>query len=98
MLLYSLSDGFDNADRHPLFHVQPHTGELCVSQDIDRDAGPSVYDILIKAEDPVSDIFLRSPNNKAKPDSSQSSSDQLKNIYFCFFREVRVPKPMCILK
>ncbi|XP_078800590.1 protocadherin-23-like isoform X2 [Oryzias latipes] len=52
VLLYSLSDGFDNADRHPLFQVQPHTGELCVSQDIDRDVGPSVYDILIKAEDP----------------------------------------------
>lgn len=53
-LLYSLSDGFDKKDQHPLFRVQPHTGQLCVSQDIDRDSGPTVHDILIKAEDPVS--------------------------------------------
>uniref|UniRef100_A0A3B5A2G2 Protocadherin-16 n=1 Tax=Stegastes partitus TaxID=144197 RepID=A0A3B5A2G2_9TELE len=51
-LLYSLSDGFDKQDKHPLFQIHPHTGELCVSQDIDRDAGQTVHDILIKAEDP----------------------------------------------
>uniref|UniRef100_A0A3Q2TYG1 Protocadherin-16 n=1 Tax=Fundulus heteroclitus TaxID=8078 RepID=A0A3Q2TYG1_FUNHE len=51
-LLYSLSDGFDSQEKHPLFQVHPHTGELCVSQDIDRDIGPTVHDILIKAEDP----------------------------------------------
>ncbi|KAM6939461.1 protocadherin-23 [Xenentodon cancila] len=51
-LLYSLSDGFDRQDKHPLFQIQPHTGELCVSQDIDRDVGQMVHDILIKAEDP----------------------------------------------
>ncbi|XP_075318484.1 protocadherin-23 [Odontesthes bonariensis] len=51
-LLYSLSDGFDRQDKHPLFQIKPHTGELCVSQDIDRDMGQSVHDILIKAEDP----------------------------------------------
>lgn len=54
-LLYSLSDGFDKQDQHPLFEIHPHTGELCVSQDIDRDSGQTVHDILIKAEDPVSD-------------------------------------------
>uniref|UniRef100_A0A8C9XET0 Protocadherin-16 n=1 Tax=Sander lucioperca TaxID=283035 RepID=A0A8C9XET0_SANLU len=51
-LLYSLSDGFDMQDKHPLFQIHPQTGELCVSQDIDRDSGQTVYDILIKAEDP----------------------------------------------
>ncbi|KAM6941752.1 protocadherin-23 [Lycodopsis pacificus] len=51
-LLYSLSDGFDMQDKHPLFQIHPRTGELCVSQDIDRDSGQTVHDILIKAEDP----------------------------------------------
>lgn len=55
-LLYSLLDGFDSQESHPLFRINPHTGELCVSQDIDRDDGMSVHDILIKAEDPVSGI------------------------------------------
>lgn len=53
-LLYSLSDGFDGQDQHPLFHVHPQSGELCVSQDIDGDSGQTVHDILIRAEDPVS--------------------------------------------
>lgn len=52
-LLYSLSDGFNMEDHHPLFQIHPHTGELCVSQDIDRDSGPTVHDVLIKAVDPV---------------------------------------------
>uniref|UniRef100_A0A7N8YCI1 Protocadherin-16 n=1 Tax=Mastacembelus armatus TaxID=205130 RepID=A0A7N8YCI1_9TELE len=47
-LLYSLSDGFDKQDKHPLFQIHPQTGELCVSQDIDRDTGQTVHDILIK--------------------------------------------------
>lgn len=51
VLHYSLSDGFDQTE-HPLFHIQPTTGELCVSQDIDRDQGHSVYDLLVKAQDP----------------------------------------------
>ncbi|TNN89722.1 Protocadherin-23 [Liparis tanakae] len=51
-LLYSLSDGFDMQDRHPYFKIQPRTGELCVSQDMDRDSGQTIHDILIKAEDP----------------------------------------------
>ncbi|XP_067354486.1 protocadherin-23 isoform X2 [Channa argus] len=51
-LLYSLSDGFDKQDKHPLFQINPQTGELCVSQDIDRDTGQTVHDFLIKAEDP----------------------------------------------
>uniref|UniRef100_A0A8C5DX71 Cadherin domain-containing protein n=1 Tax=Gouania willdenowi TaxID=441366 RepID=A0A8C5DX71_GOUWI len=51
-LLYSLSDGFDRHDKHPFFQVDPHTGELCVSHDIDRDTGQTFHDILIRAEDP----------------------------------------------
>ncbi|XP_040001752.1 protocadherin-23 [Xiphias gladius] len=51
-VLYSLSDGFDKQDKHPLFQIHPQTGELCVSQDIDRDTGQTVHDILIRAEDP----------------------------------------------
>lgn len=65
-LLYSLSDGFDGQERHPLFHVQPQTGELCVSQDIDRDLGQTVHDILIRAEDPVSGS--ETPSSGVPPD------------------------------
>uniref|UniRef100_A0A665W9S6 Protocadherin-16 n=1 Tax=Echeneis naucrates TaxID=173247 RepID=A0A665W9S6_ECHNA len=51
-VLYSLSNGFDKQDKHPLFQIHPQTGELCVFQDIDRDEGQTVHDILVKAEDP----------------------------------------------
>lgn len=51
-LRYSLSDDFDKLDRHPLFQIHPETGQLCVSHDIDREAGQTVHDILVKAEDP----------------------------------------------
>ncbi|CAL8331130.1 unnamed protein product [Lota lota] len=50
-LQYSLSDGFDRKDLHPLFHINADTGEVCVSQDIDRDAGQTSHDILVKAVD-----------------------------------------------
>ncbi|KAL1023495.1 hypothetical protein UPYG_G00041480 [Umbra pygmaea] len=48
---YSLSDGFDRQGNHPLFQINSDSGELCVSQDIDRDSGPATYDLLVKAED-----------------------------------------------
>ncbi|XP_058496874.1 protocadherin-23 [Solea solea] len=51
-LFFSLSDGFDKQDQHPFFQIHPQTGELCVAQDIDRDTGQTIHDILIKAEDP----------------------------------------------
>ncbi|KAG7247651.1 hypothetical protein CRUP_011273, partial [Coryphaenoides rupestris] len=51
-LRYSLSDGFDWKDLHPpLFHINADTGEVCVSQDIDRDTGQTSHDILVKAVD-----------------------------------------------
>lgn len=51
---YSISDGFDKQDTHPLFQINPDSGELCISQDIDRDSGLATYDLLVKAEDQVS--------------------------------------------
>uniref|UniRef100_A0A667XAH2 Cadherin domain-containing protein n=1 Tax=Myripristis murdjan TaxID=586833 RepID=A0A667XAH2_9TELE len=51
-LRYSLSDGFDKPDKHLLFQIDPQTGELCVSEDIDRDTGHTTHDVLVKAEDP----------------------------------------------
>ena len=53
-LQYSLSDGFDRKDLHPLFHINTDTGEVCVSQDIDHDTGQTSHDILVKAVDQVS--------------------------------------------
>uniref|UniRef100_A0AAY4AB03 Cadherin domain-containing protein n=1 Tax=Denticeps clupeoides TaxID=299321 RepID=A0AAY4AB03_9TELE len=48
---YFLSDGFNKEDQRSLFHINPATGEICVDQDIDRDAGIVTYDLLVKAED-----------------------------------------------
>ncbi|KAJ8399248.1 hypothetical protein AAFF_G00412860 [Aldrovandia affinis] len=48
---YSLYHGFDSYDKHPLFLIHPDSGWICVSQDIDREAGPVNHDILVKAED-----------------------------------------------
>ena len=53
LVRYSLSDGFDREDQRPLFHINPQTGEICVDQDIDRDAGLITYDLQVKAEDQV---------------------------------------------
>uniref|UniRef100_A0AAV2LKE3 Cadherin domain-containing protein n=1 Tax=Knipowitschia caucasica TaxID=637954 RepID=A0AAV2LKE3_KNICA len=50
-LQFCLTDGFERTE-HPLFHIHPHTGQLCVAQDIDRDLGHTVYDLLVKAQDP----------------------------------------------
>ena len=55
---YSVSDGFEKEDKHPLFSIHPEMGELCVSQDMDRDAGPAAHDILVKAEDQVTATVL----------------------------------------
>ncbi|XP_055081161.1 protocadherin-23 [Periophthalmus magnuspinnatus] len=50
-LQYSLIDGFEPIE-HPLFYIQPQSGELCVSQDIDRDLGHTAHDLVVKAQDP----------------------------------------------
>ncbi|XP_016148051.1 protocadherin-23 [Sinocyclocheilus grahami] len=48
---YSLYDGFSSKDDHPYFHINSVTGEICVSQDIDHEAGLVTFDLSIKAED-----------------------------------------------
>ncbi|KAK2908823.1 hypothetical protein Q8A67_004660 [Cirrhinus molitorella] len=48
---YSLYDGFSSKDDHPFFHINSITGEICVSRDIDHEAGLVTFDLLIKAED-----------------------------------------------
>lgn len=50
---YSFSDGYNSEDSHPLLQINPVTGDICVSQDIDRDAGLMTFDLLVKAEDQV---------------------------------------------
>ncbi|XP_061626478.1 protocadherin-23 isoform X1 [Phyllopteryx taeniolatus] len=53
VLVYSLPDNFEESDQDQnLFYINSQTGELCVSKDIDRDAGQTVHDILVRAEDP----------------------------------------------
>lgn len=54
---YNFSDAFNTEYAHKLFHINPITGEICVSHDIDRDAGLVNFDLLVKAEDQVS-VFL----------------------------------------
>ncbi|KAG9344076.1 hypothetical protein JZ751_012556 [Albula glossodonta] len=48
---YSLYHGFDSYDKHPLFLINPSSGQICVSQDIDREARLVTHDLLVKAED-----------------------------------------------
>ncbi|XP_030644108.1 LOW QUALITY PROTEIN: protocadherin-23 [Chanos chanos] len=48
---YSLADSFRGDDDHPHFRVDPVSGEICVSQDIDREAGLVTFDLSVKAED-----------------------------------------------
>ncbi|XP_043918358.1 protocadherin-23 [Protopterus annectens] len=48
---YSLVDGFSNYGRPQNFRVEPHTGQVCVLLDIDRESGPQCYSCLVKAED-----------------------------------------------
>lgn len=55
---YSLYDGFSSKDDNPFFHINSVTGEICVSQDIDHEAGRVTFDLLIKAEDQVSSSLL----------------------------------------
>lgn len=54
---YDFSDAFNTEYTRKLFHMNPFTGEICVSLDIDRDAGLVNFDLLVKAEDQVSMFF-----------------------------------------
>ncbi|XP_076995860.1 protocadherin-23 [Tamandua tetradactyla] len=48
---YSLYDAFQSYEAPRAFHIDPHDGRICVSQDIDREADPDTYDLLVKAKD-----------------------------------------------
>nr|XP_056711025.1 protocadherin-23 [Euleptes europaea] len=48
---YSLYDGFHNYEKSKAFQIDPSSGQVCVSQDIDREEDPSTYDLLVKATD-----------------------------------------------
>ncbi|XP_039240587.1 protocadherin-23 isoform X2 [Pipra filicauda] len=48
---YSLYDGFHFYEKSKAFQIDPRTGQICVSQDIDREEDPTTYDLLVKATD-----------------------------------------------
>ncbi|XP_032635000.1 protocadherin-23 isoform X1 [Chelonoidis abingdonii] len=48
---YFLYDGFHNYEKSKAFQIDPHTGHICVCQDIDREGDPATYDLLVKATD-----------------------------------------------
>ncbi|XP_030127331.4 protocadherin-23 [Taeniopygia guttata] len=48
---YSLYDGFNFYEKSKAFQIDPHTGQIFVSQDIDREEDPTTYDLLVKAKD-----------------------------------------------
>ncbi|KAM8968719.1 protocadherin-23 [Sarcophilus harrisii] len=48
---YFLYDGFHSSEKSQAFQIDPHSGHICVSQDIDREQDPASYDLLVKAQD-----------------------------------------------
>ncbi|XP_014798528.1 PREDICTED: protocadherin-23 [Calidris pugnax] len=48
---YFLYDGFHYYEKSKAFQIDPRTGQICVSQDIDREGDPATYDLLVKATD-----------------------------------------------
>ncbi|XP_029412632.1 protocadherin-23 isoform X2 [Nannospalax galili] len=48
---YSLYDGFQSYEAPPAFQIDPRDGQICVSQDIDRERDPTTFDLLVKAKD-----------------------------------------------
>uniref|UniRef100_A0A670J3V0 Cadherin domain-containing protein n=1 Tax=Podarcis muralis TaxID=64176 RepID=A0A670J3V0_PODMU len=48
---YFLYDGFHNYEKSKAFQIDPSSGHICVSQDIDKEEDPSTYDLLVKAVD-----------------------------------------------
>ncbi|XP_066173789.1 LOW QUALITY PROTEIN: protocadherin-23 [Sylvia atricapilla] len=48
---YSLYDGFNFYEKSKAFQIDPQTGQIFVSQDIDREEDPTTYDLLVKATD-----------------------------------------------
>ncbi|NXD64577.1 PCD23 protein, partial [Eolophus roseicapillus] len=54
---YFLYDGFHYYEKSKAFQIDPSTGQICVSRDIDREGDPTTYDLLVKATDGVSLTF-----------------------------------------
>lgn len=50
---YSLYDRFNNYEKSHLLRMDTDSGQVCISQDIDRDGGLANFDVLVKAEDGV---------------------------------------------
>ncbi|XP_043828219.1 protocadherin-23 [Dromiciops gliroides] len=48
---YFLYDGFHSSEKSQEFQIDPHSGHICVSRDIDRERDPATYDLLVKAQD-----------------------------------------------
>ncbi|KAM6148023.1 protocadherin-23, partial [Erethizon dorsatum] len=48
---YSLYDGFQSDEASAAFRINPHDGQICVSQDLDRERDPATFDLLVKAKD-----------------------------------------------
>ncbi|XP_061440504.1 protocadherin-23 isoform X3 [Rhineura floridana] len=48
---YFLYDGFHDYEKSKAFQIDLNSGHICVSQDIDREEDPSIYDLLVKAID-----------------------------------------------
>ncbi|XP_021249506.1 protocadherin-23, partial [Numida meleagris] len=48
---YLLYDGFHYHEKSKAFQIDPRTGQICVSQDIDREGDPTTYNLLVKATD-----------------------------------------------
>ncbi|XP_036097828.1 protocadherin-23 [Molossus molossus] len=51
LVTYSLYDGFQSYEAPRAFQIDPHDGQICVSQDMDRERDPATYDLLVKARD-----------------------------------------------
>ncbi|XP_009994286.1 PREDICTED: protocadherin-23 [Chaetura pelagica] len=56
-IAYSLYDGFHYYEKSKAFQIDPRTGQICVSQDIDREEDPTTYDLLVKATDGLADAI-----------------------------------------
>ncbi|XP_078081055.1 protocadherin-23 [Mustelus asterias] len=50
-IYYSLYEGVINYEKSHFFTIDNSTGKVCTAQDMDRDDGPPVYDLLVMAED-----------------------------------------------
>ncbi|XP_041034757.1 protocadherin-23 [Carcharodon carcharias] len=48
---YSLYEGVNKYEKSHFFTIDSSTGKVCTAQNMDRDDGPPIYDLLVMAED-----------------------------------------------